>query len=247
MAKGPKQATDLNRSSTTASVSKKRKKQETDEEIPGEEKHKAVIKRPVAKSRKTWAKSSTPEKDPVAEIEPALEGNAVDDIPAPESESEMSVVIDEQPKRKGKARGTGSGKSRSNKAPASKGSKRGSDKPIDADAEEIKRLKGWLIKCGIRKMWFRELAPYDSPKLKIKHLKGLLNDAGMIGRYSIEKAAQIRNERELKADLEALQEDGRRSVPIESDDEEPAKPRRRLARGLIELDFLNGSNGEETD
>jgi hypothetical protein len=236
---------DLKHTSTTASVSKKRKKQHIDEENSGDEKHEAVIKRPVARPKKTRAKCSTPEKDLVAEFEPTLKSNAVNEISAPESESEMSVVIDEQPKRK--ARGAGSGKPRSKKAPVSKGYKKGSEKPIDVDAEEIKRLQGWLIKCGIRKMWYKELAPYDTPKLKIKHLKDMLSDAGMTGRYSIEKAAQIRNERELKADLEALQEDGKLGVLIESDDEKPAKPRRRLARGLKELDFLNGSDGEETD
>ena len=128
--------------------------------------------------------------------------------------------------------------------------KKADDKPVDANADEIKRLQGWLIKCGIRKMWYRELAPYDTPKLKIQHLKEMLSDAGMTGRYSIERATQIRNERELKAELEAVQEGDKQWGKNESDEEEgPAKPRRRrLAKGLKELDMiLNGSGGEETD
>ena len=99
-------------------------------------------------------------------------------------------------------------------------------------------------------MWYRELAPYDTPKLKIQHLKEMLSDAGMTGRYSIERATQIRNERELKAELEAVQEGDKQWGKNESDEEEgPAKPRRRrLAKGLKELDMiLNGSGGEETD
>lgn len=217
---------------------------------------KAKVKRSVAKTKNTQKVSPAPPLDEgkgvVIESEPALEGNTIKESPDPESESEMSVVIDEKPKRKSKTKGSrsGSGKPPANKGSRSQASKKSDDKPVDANADEIKRLQGWLVKCGIRKMWYRELAPYDSPKSKIQHLKEMLSDAGMTGRYSIEKATQIRNERELKADLEAVQEGDRQWGKSESDDgEDSAKPRRRrLARGLQELDiFLNGSGGEETD
>ena len=100
-------------------------------------------------------------------------------------------------------------------------------------------------------MWARELKPYETPKAKIRHLKELLSGAGMTGRFSKEKATQIREARELQADLEAVQE-GAKHWGKESGDEEQeadveAKPRRRLARGLENLDFLNDSDGEETD
>jgi hypothetical protein len=186
--------------------------------------------------------------DIIAEAESDPENNKGNEPAVPESESEMSVVIDEMPKRKSKGRGTGSGKSLTKKAPKAKASKLSTEKPVDADADEIRRLQGWLVKCGIRKMWFKELAPYETPKLKIQHLKEMLSDAGMTGRYSNERATQIRNERELKADLEAVQEGEKQWGKSESEDSGPAKPRRRLARGLRELDmFLNGSDGEETD
>ncbi|TPR10076.1 Phosphotransferase enzyme family protein [Aspergillus niger] len=120
----------------------------------------------------------------------------------------------------------------------------------DSESElsaEIKRLQGWLLKCGIRKMWARELAPYDTPKAKINHLKGMLKDAGMEGRYSVEKANRIREERELKADLEMVQEGakrwGKESASENSDD---GQPKRRLNRGRKSLAFLE-SEGEETD
>lgn len=159
----------------------------------------------------------------------------------------MSVVIDEEPKRKRKDRNSGAIKSTSRRLGGSKAAK-AIGQSVDPDAEEIKKLQGWLIKCGIRKMWYKELAPHDTPKLKIRHLKEMLSEAGMTGRYSAEKATQIREERELKADLEAVQEGDKHWGKAESEEEEgTTKPRRRLARGLKELDFLNDDDGAETD
>lgn len=170
----------------------------------------------------------------------------VNEITVPGSDSEMSVLVDEEPKSKSNGRSSGARKPSTKKNTGSKTAKR-TEEPVDPDAEEIKRLQGWLTKCGIRKMWYKELAPYKTPKEKIHHLKNMLSDAGMTGRYSAEKAAQIRDERELKADLEAVQEGDRHWGKVNSEEEEPSKPRRRLARGLKELDFLNDDDGEETD
>ena len=108
---------------------------------------------------------------------------------------------------------------------------------MDPDAEEIKRLQSWLIKCGIRKMWGRELKDCTTAKAKIRHLKEMLADAGMTGRFSAEKAKQIREARELQADLMAVQEGAKRWGNEDEQEEEETKPRRRLARGLEGLDF----------
>ena len=164
------------------------------------------------------------------------------------SESEMSEVLDQAPRAKGRKRKSDSAKPSAKKTEALK-RKKSLEQSTDPDAEEIKRLQGWLIKCGIRKIWNRELAPYDTLKAKIVHLKGLLADAGMTGRYSIEKAKLIKDERELKADLEAVQEGAKQwgMVETEGEEETSGRPKRRLARGLQELDFLNDKDGEETD
>ncbi|KAL4956432.1 hypothetical protein BDW69DRAFT_83814 [Aspergillus filifer] len=161
------------------------------------------------------------------------------------SGSEMSVVLDEEPQPKRQPQ-----KKSTDKAPA-KGKKKAPAKAKDTDADpnqaEIKRLQGWLIKCGIRKMWARELAPYDTPKAKIKHLKDMLKDAGMEGRYSLEKARQIKEERELREDLEMVQEGAKRwGKDTAEDDSDSGGPRRRLNRGRKALAFLE-SDGEETD
>ena len=164
------------------------------------------------------------------------------------SDDEMSEVLDEAPKAKGRKRRSDSGKPRAKKTETTN-RKKSSEQSTDPNADEIKRLQGWLIKCGIRKMWHRELAPYDDSKAKIGHLKKLLADAGMTGRYSIEKANQIKEERELRADLEAVQEGAKAwgKAESEGEDEASSRPKRRLARGLQELSFLNDEDGEETD
>jgi hypothetical protein len=48
------------------------------------------------------------------------------------------------------------------------------------------------------------LAPYETPKEKISFLKAMLKDIGMDGRYSAAKAKQIKEERELQAELDAI-------------------------------------------
>lgn len=169
------------------------------------------------------------------------------------SESELSVLIDEEEKPKHKQQ-------RQKKAPSTQTKKQKADVKkgkenanLDPDQAEIKRLQGWLIKCGIRKMWARELAPYDTSKAKIKHLKQMLKDAGMGGRYSREKANQIKEERELRDDLEGVQEgaklwgSGTRTRSEENTfDTQEEQPRQRVARGLKNFDFLVGDD-EESD
>lgn len=164
-----------------------------------------------------------------------------------DSESEMSVVLDEEPKPSRPRKKSTDGPSRKGAAKKPAPKAKGKDADPDPDQAEIKRLQGWLLKCGIRKMWARELAPYETPKAKIKHLKGMLKDAGMEGRYSVEKARQIQETRELQADLEMVQEGAKRwgkGSGDENSDEE--QPRRRLNRGRKTLAFLD-SDGEESD
>jgi hypothetical protein len=165
-----------------------------------------------------------------------------------DSESEMSIVLDEEPKPKAtRKRKSNEGTSKTVAPKKEKKTAKGKDEDLDPDQAEIKRLQGWLVKCGIRKMWWRELQPYETSKAKIKHLKQMLEDAGMTGRYSVEKARQIRDERELKADLEQIQQ-GAKKWGTGSGDEgsDGPAPSRRAARGRQALAFLE-SEGEESD
>ncbi|KAL8711027.1 MAG: hypothetical protein Q9220_004408 [cf. Caloplaca sp. 1 TL-2023] len=203
------------------------------------------------KRQKGDRSSSTPlsevngnEKKAIASTERAKE--TINGVANDVSESELSTLIDEEPKPKKRRRKTSEEKPKSRRKENSKPSK-ATQAVAEPDTEEIKRLQGWLVKCGIRKMWFKELAPYDSPKAKIRHLKDMLAEAGMTGRYSQEKATQIREERELRADLEDVQAGNKQWGKVDSDDDDGGRPRRKVARGLQELDFLKDEDGEETD
>jgi hypothetical protein len=227
---------------TSTSTSRKRRKTETpepkisdDEETGAPSDSEDEVKNPIGRQSKTKSERASAESGAAEE---AANTEKVD------SESEMSVVLDEEPKPSRK-------RGRSSESMSTKGKKKAPAKPKDAGLDpneaEIKRLQGWLVKCGIRKVWSRELAPYDTPKAKIKHLKDMLKDAGMDGRYSLEKAKQIKEKRELEADLAMIKEGekhwGRGSVEEESDSN---RPQRRLNRGRQTLAFLE-SEGEETD
>jgi hypothetical protein len=182
---------------------------------------------------------------------PATEDQDEEVKAAEDSESEMSVVLDEAPKKqRKKSASTGTKAKAAPKAKATKASAKPA-KEETPDEAEIKRLQGWLVKCGIRKLWHRELAPYDAPKAKIKHLKEMLKDAGMDGRYSEPKAKAIKERRELEADLEAVQEGAKQwgnesgEEEGESDDAEPApRPQRRAAANRF-VDFGEDDDDDE--
>ena len=193
----------------------------------------AEKKSPVGKKARSKAEAVKPEAEE-DHAEPA----------GGQSDSELSVLIDEepQPKKKGKREGSQSSKPKTAKATKAKA-------PADEDPDqaEIKRLQGWLVKCGIRKLWGKELKPYDTPKAKIKHLRDMLSEVGMTGRYSQEKANQIKEDRELAADIEAVQQGEERWGKGDKEDaEDDERPQRRLVRGAKNYDFLS-SDGEETD
>ncbi|KAJ5252074.1 hypothetical protein N7489_002484 [Penicillium chrysogenum] len=242
----------VNKSPVKASVQKPKKDTSDASDFSGDESEEVTMpkkrsKAPVKKSATKKPSVHKPMKDisdasdvPHDTSDVAKETRDTKD----DSESEMSVVLDEEPQpkapRKRQKSAGGTATKTKKKAPKAK------DEDISPDQAEIRRLQGWLVKCGIRKLWGKELAPYDTPKAKIKHLKKMLEDAGMTGRPSQEKANQIREERELKADLEQIQEGAKQWGAKSDEEDEDAKPRRRLARGRQSLAFLE-SDGEETD
>ncbi|KAF2023503.1 hypothetical protein EK21DRAFT_80742 [Setomelanomma holmii] len=125
------------------------------------------------------------------------------------SESEMSSLIDESPKKKARQKKEPATKDKKTAKPASKPTPKPKvAKSEDLDTAEVKRLQGWLVKCGIRKVWSRdpELSKCDTEKEKIGVLKRMLKDVGMDGKYSVEKAAKIKEKREFEKDLAAIQE-----------------------------------------
>lgn len=217
--------------------------EESDEVAEPKKRAKAPVKKAPAPKPRKAAKKEESEASDVAEDTPDVHKATTDT--KDDSESEMSVVLDEELKPKAprkRQKNTDGPASKTKKAPKAKAK----DEDISPDQAEIKRLQGWLIKCGIRKLWGKELAPYETPKAKIKHLKGMLENAGMKGRPSQERANQIREERELKADLELIKE-GAKNWGAHSDEGGDEKPRRRVNRGHQSLAFLDSDDGEETD
>jgi hypothetical protein len=184
---------------------------------------------------------------------------------AEKSESELSSLIDELPvKRKRQKKLPPAKRQKGTKAkepktarPA-KAAKSKTSQDDDPDQAEIKRLQSWLVKCGVRKVWSKELARYDTSKEKIKHLKSMLKDVGMEGKFSVEKAARIKEQREFAKDLEAIQE-GERSWGKVDDVGETGRPRRRAAAasatrkpvvqkfGSDDDDDEDGENDQESD
>lgn len=182
--------------------------------------------------------------DPPTDDKPDTNGKAL----APEVDgSDMSVLIDEPPKKKRSKKAVAEPK----KVKTAKAKLAGKD--LSPDEQEIKRLQGWLMKCGIRRKWHNELKQYDSPKPKIKHLKKILEDAGMSGRYSNEKAKDIRERRELAEELKAAQEYAKKwgqdkdagncdgGGHGEQVSEEELKPATRKPKGLVDF----GDSGDD--
>lgn len=126
--------------------------------------------------------------------------------PPPVDDSSESEVFDEPPKRKRKSKETTAKPPAKSKAKA-KTSTAKTKADISPDEEEIKKLQGQLVKCGVRKIWAFELKQFeDDSRAKIRHLKDMLKDVGMDGRFSDSKAREIKERRELLAELEAVNE-----------------------------------------
>ncbi|KAI9698095.1 MAG: hypothetical protein M1820_007603 [Bogoriella megaspora] len=239
------------------------------------------LKTKAPKKTKTKKKS---EEDDAKNLEPDSDKEKPNGLNNPPTEpipkediaddsSELSSLIDEAPAPKKRGRKKDASATKPTKASKEKKSAKSAKSATAASSDippaeaEIKRLQSWLVKCGIRKLWHRELAPYDSTSAKIAHLKGMLKDIGMDGRFSIDKARAIKERRELEMDLEAVQEGEKRwgnrrtkrGTAIQSSNEdtdrdgdkgeqgEEEPPKRRIAKGLEGLDFLNDDDGAETD
>lgn len=204
---------------------------EGDAEPEAEEESKAE---PEEKSEATSALSEPPEDVSVANGEPAED-----------DDSDMSSLIDDPPPKKKRQKKSTSPSESKPKGKATKPAKPA--KELSPDDEETKRLQGWLVKCGIRKVWGVELKKCDTGKEKIRHLKKMLEEVGMTGRYSTEKAKQIKEQRELKAELEAAKEFndkwGQKGSGEESgsEKEEGSRPRRLRPKGLVDF----GDSGDE--
>lgn len=201
----------------------------------------SVMDEPPKSKKKSKSKATAkPEPSPA----PAEDANG-------DSSSELSSVIDEPapaPKRKRKSKepapekskGSGSGSGTKAGRRAGKSSASGGD--LSPEEAQIKQLQSQLNKCGVRKVWAFEFKKCgaDTPKAKIARLKEMLAEVGMTGRFSEAKAREIREARELQADLQEVMQ-GEKSWGVGSGGR---GARRRAARSMKELGV---SEDEEDD
>ncbi|KAI6763029.1 hypothetical protein HG530_009009 [Fusarium avenaceum] len=199
----PKKATQKRKSKTADSdVEDEEVALDSDAEQPLEKDDEAENEEPAGE------KETTPSKAQNSNNEEKLAVNEDENKPAVDEEEEYSDVIDEPVKPKRKKKEKEEGGSKPAKAPkAPKAVVKKSTATDDPSTEEIKRLQGYLTKCGVRKLWHNELKQYgDDAKAKIRHLKKMLTDVGMDGRFSEAKAREIKERRELLAEVESAQE-----------------------------------------
>jgi hypothetical protein len=150
------------------------------------------------KNVKTSPTNAEPQRPTSAKLESADEKSAIKDD---DSDSEAGMIIGDEPRPKQKGRS----KSETSSSKASK--PKVAPKELSPDEVQIKTLQSQLTKCGLRKIWGIELKKFgDDNQKKIRHLQGMLRDVGMTGRFSEQRAREIKELRELQADLEAVQE-----------------------------------------
>ncbi|KAG8977751.1 hypothetical protein FRB90_008718 [Tulasnella sp. 427] len=142
-----------------------------------------------------------------------------------DDDDDLSELEDGPPRKKIKTKrtsnGASKGKSKAKKAAAESGSAseeeaapkkksrkkpEKSDKPMDKNEDEIKRLKSFVVACGVRKKWVKEFEGLTTPAQQINKLRQILADLGMTGRLSMEKAKEIREKREFAQEMEDIQE-----------------------------------------
>jgi hypothetical protein len=166
---------------------------------PKNDGQKSRAKKKAEKSSNGEKSGSKPRKDEKSsKAKKRATEESAEDGARPSEEEEYSDVIDEPPKPKRKKKDIAAVPStKTKKTPIAN-----SIGPLDSLEAEIKKLEQQLVKCGVRKIWAIELKKYgDDSRAKISHLKGLLKDIGMEGRFSEARAREIKEARELASEL----------------------------------------------
>ncbi|KKA29089.1 hypothetical protein TD95_005319 [Thielaviopsis punctulata] len=213
---------------------------EAEEEIKTPEKPTAGNKR---KASTSVARDSKRSKKAGSDNESQPEDDTKD---ANDSDSDMSSVIDEPPSRR---RGSKASSAKAAGPPKAKAKAKASSASGSADQQEVKKLQQQLAKCGVRKVWGVELKAFgDDDRAKIRHLKGMLRDVGMTGRFSDARAKEIKEQRELMADLQEVQAMDRTWGASEDGARSSRSSRRAAPKSLkIEKQVIEGLSDSEGD
>ncbi|RFU27881.1 hypothetical protein B7463_g8451, partial [Scytalidium lignicola] len=133
--------------------------------------------------------------------------------------SDTSILLDEAPPKSKRG-------SKNKVNPKSKPA----PKDLSPTELQIKTLQSQLVKCGVRKIWGIELKQFGTDSTaKIRHLQNMLRDVGMVGRFSEARAREIKEMRELQADLEAVRQ-GESMWGVDGEVESGGRPRRKAVR-----------------
>ncbi|PLW13707.1 hypothetical protein PCANC_13992 [Puccinia coronata f. sp. avenae] len=92
--------------------------------------------------------------------------------------------------------------------------------PVNKDEEKIKKLKSFVVACGVRKQWKREFQNFPTKKQQIQHLTKILEGLGMTGRMSMAKAKEIKARRDLEAEVSELAAARETESSDDADDDE---------------------------
>ncbi|KAJ2610688.1 hypothetical protein H4S08_003500 [Coemansia sp. RSA 1365] len=162
--------------------------------------------------------------------------DVMDEEPAPQSRSKKRDTSDSLPAPHKRAKTT---------VFSENGAAKGS-------ASTIANLKSYINKCGLRKTWSKELAGMNGTQ-QVRHLKKMLLDLGMEGRPTLEKCKQIKDKRDLQAELDAMDQD---NIIEDGDGNEDSVPQAELARSrrraaskkvTYNVDHISDSEEERDD
>jgi hypothetical protein len=98
---------------------------------------------------------------------------------------------------------------RENKEKKAKAVKVKADRPAKRTKRALKaentldKLKSYVFKCGVRKMWKKELDGLDEPA-SISKVRSILQMLGMEGRPSLEKCKKIKEQREFAEEMKII-------------------------------------------
>ncbi|KAH9874135.1 hypothetical protein IAQ61_004764 [Plenodomus lingam] len=215
-------------------------------------------KKPVRRGKQIVTEDSDEDNDDVSKAAPDPSVPATDEesgvervapekkakTEAVDSDSDLSSVIDEEPVKKQRKKKDSAPAAKKASKPKATQAKTADD----PDQAKIKELQGWLVKCGIRKVWSRdpELSKCNTAKEKIVVLRNMLKDVGMEGKFSVEKAAKIKEQREFAKDLEAIQE-GEMAWGKTSEVTSTGRPSRRAAARPVPVQKIVLEEDSEED
>lgn len=206
---------------------------EVEDDGPPLKKRKSIAKPKTLASPKSKARKPSQDDTPKKKSAPAQAKISSDDS--------MSEVEDDGPlikKQKSLSKSTNQPRNKTKKDPK-------------AEEKRITRLKSLVFKCGVRKKWQSEFEDCPTPKSQIARLKQILVDLGMEGGFSVDKAEKIREEREFKADVEAIQQNGVMESERETRSSRPVKkasPRSKVATApTMDFSFLGDQSESDSD